>query len=282
MIAATYSGWAGLVANHGALPWYVLWVLGGLVTAWHSSLIHESVHNLRCVPGWLRASIFFPPLGIWYPYFVYVRSHIAHHRNAHLTDPAHDPESFYYREEDWRRLSPFVKRVMVANQTFAGRMVLGPPIAIYRLFIGETRRHLSGDRENAGAWLLHGAALAVLFTVVSGLAGMPWWQYILCFAHPGLALTMVRSFIEHRAADDTNHRTASVEAGLFFGSLFLNNNLHVVHHMRPDLPWFRIPEFYRERRNELLQGNGGYFYEGYGEVVRRYLFKPTFTPVQPG
>ena len=83
---------------------------------------------------------------------------------------------------------------------------------------------------------------------------------------------MVRSFYEHRAA---------VESGPFFGMLFLYNNLHVLHHLKPAMPWYEMPAYYRANRDDLMARNGGYVFSGYGEVVRRFALRPTFTPVHP-
>jgi len=275
------AGWSCLVIFHQSLPWYAVVIFGGLITALHASLTHESVHCMRSVPGWLRVSLFFLPLGVWYPYFMYVRAHTVHHRDACLTDPGRDPESFYFEAEKWSRLAPALKMVMVANQTFAGRMILGPFIAIIELFAGEIRSFRLGQRNIIRPWLLHLAGLAVLFGIVSGWAGMPWWQYIVLFAYPGLVFSLIRSFIEHRWDEAPGHRTAIVESGRFFSLLFLNNNLHVVHHRYPAMKWYEIPGYYRQHRSDILDGNGGFVFSGYGDVIRRYLFKPTFIPVRP-
>jgi len=281
LAAAIYAIWFGLIWHHEQISWPVLWLAGGLVTAWHNSLVHESVHALIRVPRWLKTALAFPPLGVWYPYFVYHRTHSNHHRDSYLTDPLEDPESFYFSQADWDQLAPAWKKVMLFNQTFIGRMLLGPPFAVYGLITCELIRLKTGDRDSRVAWVSHTVSLAVLFAFVSGVAGLPWWQYLLFFAHPGLALTMVRSFYEHRAADDKYHRCAAVESGPFFGMLFLYNNLHVLHHLKPTMPWYEMPAYYRANRDELIAHNGGYVFSGYGEVVRRFLFRPTFTPVHP-
>jgi fatty acid desaturase len=285
VLIATFTCWGGLVVFHESIPWYVLMVLGGLVTALHASLIHESVHCLRRapglkrVPGWVRATLFFVPVGFWYPYFMYVRSHTIHHRDADLTDPDCDPESYYYGEQEWQRLGPVMKSIMVANQTFAGRMILGPFIVLVRLVAQEFRSAMIDKTNIVYTWALHLAGLAVLFGIVSGWAGMPWWQYILFFAYPGMVFSLIRSFIEHRSGDEPGHRTAIVESGWFFALLFLNNNLHVVHHRSPAMKWYEIPAYYRQHRQQIAEDNKGFVFRGYGEVIRRYLFKPTFIPV---
>ena len=63
------------------------------------------------------------------------------------------------------------------------------------------------------------------------------------------------------------------------GLLYLNNNLHFLHHGRPDLPWYALPATYRRERESLVEGNGGYRFAGYAEVARRYLFRAKDSPV---
>jgi fatty acid desaturase len=91
------------------------------------------------------------------------------------------------------------------------------------------------------------------------------------FVLPGTSLLMIRSFAEHRAAPDADRRTAVVENAGVLGLLFLFNNLHVAHHERPGIPWYRLPGWYRRERQRLLEKNGGLVYHGYAEVVRKYL-----------
>ena len=62
---------------------------------------------------------------------------------------------------------------------------------------------------------------------------------------------MIRTYLEHQAAEETEARTVIVERGGPFALLFLNNNLHAVHHERPSVPWYRIPAIYRAERAAL-------------------------------
>ena len=105
---------------------------------------------------------------------------------------------------------------------------------------------------------------------VIGVCGMPLWVYLAAFVYPGMSLAMVRSFAEHRAAAEPEKRTAIVENAPILGLLFLNNNLHVAHHLRGGLPWYQIPAFYRLNREALIRRNGGLVYDGYLDVFRRY------------
>jgi fatty acid desaturase len=110
---------------------------------------------------------------------------------------------------------------------------------------------------------------------------MPWWQYILLVAYPGFSLGLLRAFIEHRAEPRPGRRVASVESNTLFGLLFLYNNLHVAHHLRPTIPWYELPRFYRENRAKLLKHNDNFVFRGYWEITRQYLFRPVFVPVHP-
>ena len=47
-----------------------------------------------------------------------------------------------------------------------------------------------------------------------------------------------------------------VEAEAPLALMFLNNNLHALHHAEPGLAWYRLPARYRQRRAELLAENG--------------------------
>jgi fatty acid desaturase len=133
---------------------------------------------------------------------------------------------------------------------------------------------IKGEREITQAWLLHIPACAVTLVYALWVCGIPFWQYILLLAYPGISLMLVRSFCEHQAASDQGERTIIVEASPFWSLLFLNNNLHVAHHTRPRLPWYELPSYYRSERDALIAKNNGYRMNGYGEIFRRYLFRP--------
>ena len=97
---------------------------------------------------------------------------------------------------------------------------------------------------------------------------------LLLLAYPGISLMLVRSFCEHQAVENLGERTIIVEASPFWSLLFLNNNLHVAHHTRPRLAWYELPAYYRAERDALLAKNKGYRMAGYGEIFRRYFFRP--------
>jgi fatty acid desaturase len=99
-------------------------------------------------------------------------------------------------------------------------------------------------------------------------------DYLLFFVYPGVTLSLIRSYAEHRADPDPMKRTAAVERAPVLGLLFLFNNLHPAHHHQPGAPWYALPALYRREREHLLKATGGLVYDGYGDVFRRFLFRP--------
>ena len=101
---------------------------------------------------------------------------------------------------------------------------------------------------------------------------MPAYAY-LGSAYLGLSLLAIRSFCEHQWAEAPDGRTVIVERSLL-AFLFLNNNIHLVHHKHPGLPWYALPAAYRARRAEWQALNDGYVFRSYGAVMRDFGLRP--------
>ena len=281
LLAATYSAFVLLVAWHQSLPIWLLVPLGGLVVTLQSSLQHEIAHGhptpWRRV-NWLLAA---PALWLWMPFCRYRKLHLAHHRDEALTDPLDDPESYYVSAEAWAGLGRLARAGLILRNTLLGRLLLGPFYAALGFWRGELRLLRRDPGPILRAWAGHLAVLLPLMLWVTLVAGMPLWLYLLAFAYPGTSLALLRSFLEHRAHPEPAKRTVIVEAEAPFALLFLNNNLHALHHAQPALPWYRLPERYRLQRAALLRGNGGYHYTGYLPIIARHLLRPKEWPVHP-
>jgi fatty acid desaturase len=274
LAAALYAAYGILTWHHHALPWWAVLPLAGYLVCLHGSLQHEVVHGHPTRIAWVNEALVVPSLWLWLPFRVYRESHLTHHRDDRLTCPIEDPESNYLTAESWERMGPAARAFRRALGTVAGRLVLGPPFYVGRLAVNELDRLVKGDRSHLVAWAVHipGAALVLAWAV--GVCGIPVQEYILLYAYPGLALTVLRSYCEHRATQNVGERTAIVEAGPAMSLMYLNNNLHAVHHAKPSLAWYRLPALYRERRAEFLAGNGGYAFQGYWQIVGRHLLVP--------
>ena len=53
--------------------------------------------------------------------------------------------------------------------------------------------------------------------------------------------------------------------------LFLNDNLHVVHHRHPNRPWYDLPAIYAARRDQYLRRNKACRHGNDAEVCRRHV-----------
>jgi fatty acid desaturase len=273
LIAAIYTVLAGLVWFHASLPWWLILPVGAYCAALHSSLQHEVLHGHPTGNRLLNEAMVFVTPTMWLPYLRYRDTHLTHHNDANLTDPRLDPESYYLLPEHWAEVRGVRRVLFEINQTLGGRMLIGPAISIVRFWSSEFRDILHGNRETLRAWAWFVPACAVTVWYVVGVAGMPFWQYYLLIAYPGISLALVRSFCEHQAAEKVEHRTIIVEAAPIWSLLFLNNNLHVAHHARPALAWYKLPAFYRAERDALIARNNGYLMRGYGEIFGRFLFR---------
>jgi len=274
LIALTWTAFGFLTWFWRELTWLVLTPLGAYLVCLHGSLQHEALHGHPTRSALINELLVFPPVSLWFPYRRYKRLHLTHHRNEDLTDPALDPESRYFDPRAWERLPRLLRPLFVANNAMLGRFVLGPLIATI-IFVGDEARLMrKGEHEVIEAWALHALGIAIVWFWVSSVCGMSFWQYVLFIAYWGNSLTLMRSYAEHRAHERVGCRTIIVETNPLIGLMFLNNNLHMAHHERPGLAWYKLPAYYREHRERLLEDNCGFVIEGYARLARRWGLKP--------
>ena len=281
LAAGIYASFALLTWYHAWAPWWLLLPFGTVTVALHASLQHEVIHGHPTRLRWLNDALGKPSLWLWLPYDRYRGLHLRHHRNDILTDPLDDPESYYVTGRRWQDLPGAMRAILVVNQTLAGRLTLGPVLAIAGFWREELQRMRDGDRRHLAAWLEHAGWVALILGWVMGVCGMTFLDYVLFFALPGTAVSMLRSYMEHRPAIQPGARCAIVEDRGPFGFLFLHNNLHAVHHRWPAVPWYRLPGLYQARRDEILAWNGGYLIQGYATIARRFLLRPKDHPIHP-
>lgn len=285
LICATYGAW-GL---SGALLWPHQPVLAlaimAVCTAMHSSLVHEALHGHPTRQAWFNELLVTLSLGMVVPYRRYKQTHLKHHNNDQLTLPHEDPESYFMTEGQFSGLPGGLKTALRTNNTLIGRIILGPWIATSQFLLGEVRSLTGKGRVSAGhvlgAWALHFISIAPIVAALVLWFDIPVWLYFITAAWGGMALIAIRTFAEHRWHEDPNGRTIIVEKSPL-GFLFLYNNLHIVHHTHPGLPWYRIPGLYREKPEYWRGLNTGYVYRNYWSLFREYGFRIKNTIIHPG
>jgi fatty acid desaturase len=275
---------------------YALWFAAGLwlwpvapvaalavmavMVALHSSLQHEALHGHPTRDARVNEALVFLPLGLFYPYRRFKALHLAHHHDERLTDPYDDPESYYRAEGEHAAYPAWFKAVLRANNAMAGRFLLGPALMVSGFKRGEFDRIVAGDRAVRIAWLLHGAGVCAVFAIVWFGFGINPLLYAATAAYFGLALITIRTYAEHRWQEKTDGRSIIVEKSIL-SLLFLNNNLHFVHHRLPTVAWYRLPALYRARRAEWIAANGGYVLPNYTAMAKAYLFTAKEPVVHP-
>jgi fatty acid desaturase len=272
LILASYLVWALVTLFAATLGLWLAVPILALTLTLHSSLQHEVTHGHPLPSRRLSEALVYAPLGLAVPYPRFRDLHIAHHRDATLTDPYDDPETNYLDPAVWARLPRGVRGVLLFNNTLVGRMLVGPAVGLAVFLRDDWRRIRAGDAAVRRAWALHAPGVAAVLAWTLAVSTMPLWAY-LAAAYLALSILKIRTFLEHQAHERALGRSVIIEDRGPLAFLFLNNNLHAVHHAHPQVPWYALPALYAARREEWLRRNLGYRYAGYGEILRRHLLR---------
>ncbi|NHZ82340.1 fatty acid desaturase [Massilia sp. CCM 8695] len=274
LIVVIHGGWLATLAYWRELgaPWATALMIWWC--AWYMSLQHELIHGHPTRWPALNRLIGTVPLAVWSPYRLYRYSHLRHHVDFHLTMPALDTESHYVSPATWAGLGKPMRSLLCLNKTFWGRMPVGPAMAIGATCAQAVREPLRGNWTNVPMWLGHLAMLGAMLWLVEAVFGAAALYYVLAISYPAQSLAMIRSFYEHRPAEEHKQRIVLNEAGFVFRLLFLSNNFHLVHHDVPSLPWYLLGRVYHARRAAYIARSGGFY-------VRRFGVRPVDAPVHP-
>lgn len=280
LIIGCYGSWAAV----GLLVWpnypVVALVLLGFIVALQSSIMHEVLHGHPTRNARVNEAFVFLPIGLVWPYRRFKALHLRHHADERLTDPFDDPESFYQALWRHEQLPEIMQWLLKINNMMVGRFVIGPWLSVIGFALADIKSMREDDRAVRLAWALHLAGLALAAPIIVYGFGIPLWLYALVPAWMGLGLISIRTFAEHQWSDRPEGRTIIVESSpLSF--LFLNNNLHFVHHSIPTVAWYRLPKLFRERRDEWVAKNHGYVVPNYLALLKDYAFKAKEPVVHP-
>lgn len=280
MLLIAYGGWVAA----GALVWpsspVVALVLMTLFTVLHSSLVHEALHGHPTRCSWVNELLVSLPLGLLWPYRRFRTLHLRHHVNARLTHPVEDPESAYWEGRRYHGFPGWRRRLLAVNNTLLGRLVLGPVLGALALVMRDLRAWRHAPRELLLAWGLHAFGVVVVLGVLHRGFGISIGVYVLTVVWGSFALLALRTYAEHRWHPDPQARCIIVESTPL-ALLYLNNNLHLVHHRHPGVPWYNLPALYRARRGHWRACNEGYVFKGYWTLFRAYALHAKEPVVHP-
>lgn len=281
LLVAVYIAWFAVLLFSRYLGLCLSTVLLVPVVVLWMSVQHELLHGHPTRLVWLNKLLGYAPIAIWFPYTLYRDTHLLHHQDDDLTVPGLDPESRYTAQDEWSARSAFSRGFCWVNKTVVGRLLVGAPLAVFGLASSEWRRLYRGDRQAWVMWVTHGTLTVLMLAFVSGYSIVPAWYYVCCISVPALSLAMLRSYYEHRPSEVVQERTVINEAGWPLAWLFLNLNLHLVHHDLPGLPWYFLPRVYRARRDQWLARSGGFLVKGYSQLLRRHALRFVDHPRHP-
>lgn len=280
LIVACYGVWlaAGLLLwpAHALLALLAL----SLAVSMQSSLMHEATHGHPTRKAIVNEILVGLPIGLVYPFRRFKKLHLQHHADENLTDPFDDPESYYRALWQHRSLPNWLQALLAVNNTMVGRFVLGPVLANIAFIATDLKLMAAGDKVVQKAWRHHALGLAIVLPVVQFGFGLPLWLYVLVPVWLGQSFIAIRTFAEHQWSERPDGRTVIIERSpLSF--LFLNNNLHLVHHKVPNAPWYKLPALYASRREEWQRMNNGYVFPNYFALLKAYAFTAKEPVVHP-
>ena len=283
MIILCYGVWGLILFGPFTMPvWLTVLLLIPVIT-FHSSLQHECIHGHPFVDQRLNDLIVYLPIGLFIPYPRFKEVHLTHHQRARITDPTEDPESWYVTREDWAKFNRLRKVIWTANNTLVGRMLIGPAIGISSLVRSDFQKARSGDRRVLSDWTTHFTLTSLLLISIGFFTGISIFSYLIA-AYFGMSLLMIRTFLEHQAHPDRRARSVLINDKGPLRVLFLNNNLHAVHHAYPSVAWYRLPGLFRLHQDRFVEMNKGYFFRSYIDVMRAHAFRrkePVAFPLDP-
>ena len=245
LFGAGTSLFAVAVAAHaqGSLPTWGAFAVNTLALYLLFTPAHEAVHgNIRgrsALPAWVETAVGWVSASAFlFPYPIFSYAHRAHHK--HTNHPERDPDFWVASKQ------PF--KVLLA--------CLSMLPDYYYFYFSRTRALLANPAERSGTF----ASVAFLVAVASGFAA---WGLVAGFAVPlavwfgpallaSTFLAFVFDYLPHRPHED-RRRYRDTRATLFPGLTLalLSQNLHLIHHLYPSIPYYRYGEAFRRLRPYL-------------------------------
>ena len=208
------------------------------------TVVHDAVHRSASPRRWLNSLMLY---GGW-PIFLnnpqlFKKLHLDHHARTNQTGL--DPDHF------------------TASPYLAGRWCKSFLLIFYYYYFA-AMHYRSGPKD----YFMTGSSMLLPLFALFLAFYTPYFQTIfISWLLPGFTAIGLLAYAntawphhhggqkrESEIARYSNTRCLFVPR--FLQWIMLNQNLHLVHHLRPSLPWYKYPEFWRQSQAEI-QSKGG-------------------------
>jgi|GEM_PF-6642120 len=220
------------------LPFYAyipLGILQTFIVFLMFTVLHDGVHFTISKKHWLNELSF---LSTWLVFlnnpYLFRRIHLQHH--AHVNQARKDPDHF---TSSRFLLFRFLKSFLL--------VFYYPWFAFREYRCWKWRAHIVASI--ALPPLLLNLALVTPFT----------WPILIVWLLPtffgvGLLAYANTALPHHPGREDSRYRNSSnIYVPWLAQALMLNQNLHLVHHLKPKLPWYEYPEYWKQHQGEILK-----------------------------
>ncbi|MBT9474088.1 MAG: fatty acid desaturase [Pseudomonadota bacterium] len=231
----------------GALPLWLCTPVLAIVSYAHYTLVHESIHGnvvakpkgaawINTVVGWIGA------LGMGMGWPALQRTHVLHHSH---TNTERDPDIFVK--------GTFVQ--LLRKWLISASMSLMPMFTL-RFINAERYKRLGTILSPAEIAQVSAVTLFTLALLIAAVATGHVAQWLMLWFLPTrlgmLALNIFFQWLPHHPFDQTE-RYLNTRASLWPGGTFLllQQNLHLVHHLWPSVPFYNYAPLFRRLRPVL-------------------------------
>ncbi|KRB40543.1 fatty acid desaturase [Phenylobacterium sp. Root700] len=231
----------------GALPLWLCTPVLAIVSYAHYTLVHESIHGnvvakpkgaawINTVVGWIGA------LGMGMGWPALQRTHVLHHSH---TNTERDPDIFVK--------GTFVQ--LLRKWLISASMSLMPMFTL-RFINAERYKRLGTILSPAEIAQVSAVTLFTLALLIAAVATGHVAQWLMLWFLPTrlgmLALNIFFQWLPHHPFDQTE-RYLNTRASLWPGGTFLllQQNLHLVHHLWPSVPFYNYARLFRRLRPVL-------------------------------
>lgn len=199
------------------------------------TVIHDASHFSVSRKRWINNAtmLFIWPMFVFNPFF-FRRIHLEHH--ARTNDGKMDPDHF------------------TASPRLAGRIIRSFFLIFYYHYYA--LKHFKHPRWRRHTLLsMSGPVFLIVLALTTPFPSTFLVAWLLpLFFSVGLLAYVNTAWPHHPARETATYRnTRNTYLPWSLQLLMLNQNLHLVHHLKPNLPWYKYPDYLARHEAELMR-----------------------------